>query len=215
MKYSTVIFDMDGTILNTLDDLHDSVNYALEKMGYPLRSLDEIRSFVGNGVEVLIRRSVPKGTDEKGREQCRSFFREHYSVNMNNKTRPYEGIVDLIKALRQRGYKTAVVSNKSEYAVIELCKQTFPDLFDVIVGQTQERSPKPAPDGVFYALDKLGIRKSQAVYVGDSDVDVQTALNSGLDCIGVTWGFRDRAVLEKAGAKYIIDKAGEMLNIIR
>jgi len=215
MKYSTVIFDMDGTILNTLDDLHDSVNYALEKMGYPLRSLDEIRSFVGNGVEALIKRSVPQGTNEKEREQCHGFFREHYSVNMNNKTRPYEGIIDLIKGLRQRGLKTAVVSNKSEYAVIELCGQTFPDLFDVIVGQTKDKRPKPAPDGVFYALDKLGVEKSETVYVGDSDVDVQTAVNSGLDCIGVTWGFRDREVLEKEGAKYIIDKPEEMFDIIR
>lgn len=215
MKYSTIIFDMDGTILNTLEDLHDSVNYALEKMGYSLRSLDEIRRFIGNGVKVLIRRCVPQGTSDENYAECLEIFEGHYANNYNNKTRPYDGITDLLNGLRDKNIKTAVVSNKIEPAVVELCDLRYSGLFDCIAGQTDDRRPKPAPDSVLYALEKLGVSKEEAVYVGDTEVDVETAMNAGLDCIGVTWGFRDREALKKAGARYVIDKPDEMFDIVR
>ncbi|HZJ78917.1 MAG TPA: HAD family hydrolase [Clostridia bacterium] len=213
MKYNTVIFDMDGTILDTLEDLHGSVNYALKRMGFPERSLAEIRSFLGDGIVMTVKRSVPKDSDEEMIKKCVELFRAHYANNMNNKTKPYEGILDLITRLRQKGIKTAVVSNKSEYAVVELCEKMFFGLFDVIVGQTEDRKPKPEPDGVIYAIERLGVGKDEVIFVGDSDVDVLTAQNAGLSCVGVTWGFRDREVLERMKADFIIDAPFELLEI--
>ncbi len=214
MNYSAIIFDLDGTILNTLEDLHDSVDYALASGGYPLRTLAETRRFVGNGIRRLIERSLPAEASEAEIEKTLGIFRGHYEKNMMNNTRPYDGIVDFIGKVRAEGYRTAVVSNKIEPAVIVLCNDMFPNLFDVIIGQTDDRKIKPAPDGILYAMEKLGTTADNTVFTGDSEVDVQTAKNAGLKCIGVTWGFRDRDELITAGADFIIDSPNEYLKII-
>ena len=215
MKYKYIIFDLDGTLLNTLEDLRDSVNYSLTEHGYPTRSLEEIRNFVGNGVAVLMHKSVPTGTDEEIEKDCLAVFKAHYKENMNNETCLYDGIPELLKTLRKNGHKIGVVSNKFEPAVKGLCDIYFKDLIDLAAGQTETRQRKPAPDGVFYAMDELGAEKEQTVYVGDSEVDVETARNSGLPCIGVTWGFRDRFVFEERNAEYIVDTPEEILSIVK
>ena len=199
MKYNYIIFDLDGTLLNTLDDLRDSTNFALRRFGFPERTTDEVRRFVGNGVARLIHLAVPEGTDEKTEADCLAVFKAHYKDNMTNKTAPYPGIIELLKKLRALGVKIAVVSNKFEPAVVELCEDYFGGLVDAAVGQTEDRQKKPAPDGVLYAMKLLGADPARTVYSGDSDVDVLTARNSNLPCIGVSWGFRERRVLEDGG----------------
>lgn len=215
MKFKYIVFDMDGTLLNTLDDLRDSVNFALTQKGYPNRSLDEIRSFVGNGVALLVHRAVPVGTPESDEKECLAIFKKHYEKNMNNKTAPYPGVNEMLKKLQDNGFKMAVVSNKFEPALKELCKLCFNGLLDIVVGQVDSREQKPAPDGVWYAMEQLGADLESTVYVGDSEVDVLTAKNSKLPCIGVTWGFRDREVLEEGGAEYIIDNVEDIFNIVK
>lgn len=213
-KYDTVIFDMDGTLLNTLEDLTDSVNFALAKHGFPCRKMDEVRSFVGNGVARLIELSVPDGINNPQYEKCLADFRCHYSGNMQNKTDAYRGIMELLEQLSKQNYKIAIVSNKFDKAVKELNKVYFEKYIKVAIGESQNISKKPAPDTVFKALEELGSAADKAVYVGDSEVDVKTAKNSGTICVGVTWGFRDRSILEEKGADYIIDKPEELLKII-
>lgn len=214
MNFKTVIFDLDGTLLDTLDDLMNSVNYALLKFGFPARSKEEIRRFVGNGVGKLIKRAVPAGTDEQTEGECLDVFRKHYSEHKQDLTAPYDGVVPVLLKLKEAGIKTAVVSNKFDAAVKELCKPFFGDLIPVSIGERENVRRKPAPDSVFEALKELGENAESAIYVGDSDTDVETAKNAGLPCIGVTWGFRDRDVLEKAGAEFIISNASEILNIV-
>ncbi len=214
MKYNYIIFDLDGTLLNTLDDLRDSTNYALRRFGFPERTTDEVRRFVGNGVARLIHLAVPEGTDEKTEADCLAVFKAHYKDNMTNKTAPYPGIMELLKKLRALGVKIAVVSNKFEPAVVGLCEDYFGRLVDAAVGQTEDRQKKPAPDGVLYAMKLLGANPAETVYSGDSEVDVVTARNSGLPCIGVSWGFRERRVLEDGGADYIADRAEDILSIM-
>ena len=214
MKYKLIIFDMDGTILNTLDDLSDCTNYALSQSGLPTRTIDEIRSFVGNGIAKLIARSVPEGTDDAMRDKVYGIFTEYYKEHCADKTRPYDGITELIMRLRELGYKTAVVSNKADFAVQDLCVQYFDGLFDMAVGAKDGVAKKPAPDSVYEVLDKLGFEKKDAVYIGDSDVDIATADNSGLDSIIVEWGFRDRGFLIEHGAKVLVKKPEEILDLI-
>ena len=210
----TIIFDLDGTLLNTLEDLKDSTNYALKKFGYHERTLDEVRRFVGNGVRKLIERAIPNGKENPDCEACLETFKKHYEQNMYSKTAPYDGILDMLQELRTRGIKTAVVSNKFDLAVKELCRKYFGDLIEIAIGESENVRKKPAPDSVLRAIRELGSNKENCIYSGDSDVDVQTAKNTGIDCIGVTWGFRDRGLLEKEGAKYIIDKPSEYIEII-
>lgn len=214
MKYNAIVFDMDGTLLNTLEDLADSVNYALQICGYTERTLDEIQRFVGNGVRVLMNQAVPAGTSEEDIINCLTIYRKHYSENMQHKTRPYDGINELLKSLKERGIKLAIVSNKYDSAVKALCKDYFQDYIRIAIGESPEVAKKPAPDSVFTALELLGAVKEEALYVGDSEVDVQTARNAGLKCIGVTWGFRDREVLATEGADIIIDKPQELLDYL-
>ena len=214
MKYNTIVFDMDGTLLNTLEDLTDSVNYALQICGYKERTLDEVRRFVGNGVRVLMNQAVPAGTSEEDIVKCLTIYRKHYSENMQHKTRPYEGIIELLKSLKEKGIKLAIVSNKYDSAVKALCKDYFQDYIRIAIGESPEVAKKPAPDSVFTALEQLGAAKEEALYVGDSEVDAQTARNAGLKCIGVTWGFRDREVLAAEGADIIIDKPHELLDYL-
>lgn len=215
MRYETAVFDMDGTILDTLEDLKDSVNYALGKMGYPERTLDEIRTFVGNGIHLLVERSVPDGTPAEKTEECFEIFKAHYADHSLDKTRPYDGIVRLVSELKSLGIKTAVVSNKIDSAVQELCDTFFPELFDCSVGEREGMRRKPAPDPVFAALEAVNGRKESAVYIGDSEVDVATAENSGLPCIAVLWGFRSKELLEKLSPEYIVERPEEILEIIK
>ncbi len=211
-----VIFDLDGTLLNTLDDLCDSTNYALKQFGYPERTLEEVRGFVGNGVKKLIERAIPDGMNNPEFENCLSVFKEHYAQNMYNKTAPYDGILELLKELRLKGIHTGVVSNKFDSAVKQLCKKYFGDLIQVAIGENEEAGvrKKPAPDSVFRAMEELKVSIENVIYAGDSETDVQTAKNAEIDCIGCSWGFRSKDILKHEGAKYIIDSPQEILKIV-
>ena len=212
--YNTVIFDLDGTLLDTLGDLHASVNYALREFSFPERTVDEIRRFIGNGVVKLMERSVPEGTDEETGKKCLDTFREYYLSHMCDRTAPYEGVIDLLKQLKAAGIRTAVVSNKLHSAVEGLCEDYFNGLIDCAIGVSDEAERKPAPVNVFRAMELLKSGKSYTIYIGDSEVDVQTSKNAGLDCIGVTWGFRDESELRKAGARYIAHSTDEVKAVI-
>ncbi len=214
MKYELIIFDMDGTILDTLEDLKNSMNHTLRLYNMPERTLDEIRSFVGNGIRKLIERSVVNSTPENRIDAIHKDFMEYYEIHCADFTRPYEGVNVLIQELRNRGYKTAVVSNKADGAVQDLCTQYFPDLFDLAIGERPEIAKKPAADMVNLALEQLHVSREKAVYIGDSDVDVATAENSNLDMIAVDWGFRTREFLMEQGAETIVSKPKEILNLV-
>jgi len=210
MSIKAVLFDLDGTVLNTIDDLADSVNHALTTLGFPARTVSEVRAICGNGPRNLIRRCMPESAGDKEFEECLILFKEHYEINKTNKTAPYDGIINVLNELRTSGYKLALVSNKHDDALGALNKSYFGELFDFSIGSSDETPKKPAPDMVDIALDKLGMTRTDAVYVGDSEVDVLTAKNAGLPCIAVTWGFRDKDILIEAGAKVFIDSAHEL-----
>ncbi len=197
-----VVFDLDGTLLDTLDDLSNATNWALLHNRLPERTIDEVRRFVGNGVRRLIERAVPAGTDSALFEQTFADFKAYYVDHCQEHTRPYDGIPEMLQALKARGFRLAIVSNKLQAGVDELYARFFSDTVDVAIGESPEIQRKPAPDMVLEALRQLGITASEAVYVGDSDVDLLTARNSGLPCISVLWGFRDREFLEKHGATF-------------
>lgn len=212
--YFTYIFDLDGTLLDTLQDLADSVNYALRQHNMPEHSIDEIRGFVGNGVRLLMQRSVPEGTDDAQFETVFATFRQYYMLHSLDTTKPYEGISELLHELKCRGCRLAVVSNKMMAATQELIAHFFPDV-EVAIGEHEAAGirKKPAPDTVFQALRQLGVGPEDAVYVGDSDVDIQTARHAGLHCISVLWGFRDRAFLEAHGATTFISQPMDLLDV--
>ena len=214
MRYKLAVFDMDGTILNTLEDLADSTNYALKVNGLPERTIDEVRRFVGNGIRLLIERAVPADTDKELTDKVFDTFKEYYKTNCAVKTRPYDGIKDVLLELRKAGCLTAVVSNKADFAVQDLCKDYFDNLFDFAIGEREGIKKKPAPDSVFEVLSKLNVEKADAVYIGDSDVDFATSVNAGMDVIMVGWGFRDEEFLREKGAKRIIKQPSEILDII-
>lgn len=216
MKKNIAIFDLDGTLLNTLNDLTDSTNFALKKNGYPQRTIEEVRLFVGNGVSKLIERALPDGKNNPDFDVCLKIFKENYSQNMYNKTSPYDGILDMLSELKEKHIKTAVVSNKFDTAVKELCKKYFENLVDFAAGENEAAgiNKKPAPDTVFKILRMLGAQPEEAVYIGDSDIDIMTAKNSGMPCISVTWGFRDREFLIKNNANIIIDNPDEIFNYL-
>ncbi|MBR1529027.1 MAG: HAD family hydrolase [Oscillospiraceae bacterium] len=215
MQYQVFIFDLDGTILNTLEDLYLSVNAALKQSGFPERSLEEVRQFVGNGIRKLIERAVPFGTLETQISQVHQDFTEHYKIHCADHTKPYDHIPEVLQKIRSAGMKTAVVSNKADYAVQILCKDYFPDLFDAVAGEREGIRKKPAPDSVQAVLNALHLTPEQAVYIGDSDVDIETAENSGMPCISVEWGFRDREFLIQHGAGKIISNPEELLELIQ
>lgn len=210
----TVIFDLDGTLLNTLDDLADSTNYALSKFGYPTRTIEEVRQFVGNGVAKLIERAIPEGKNNPNFEKCLSIFKENYAQNMYNKTAPYNGIIEMLSNLKSKGIKIAVVSNKFDLAVKELCKKYFEGFIDFAAGENEAQGikKKPAPDTVLSVLNEFNFAPEDAVYVGDSDVDIMTAKNSKMPCISVTWGFRDKKFLLENGATILINAPSEIYN---
>ena len=198
MKYDSVIFDLDGTLLDTLEDLADSMNYALSAHNMKERTLDEIRAFVGNGMLNLAKKAVPEGTDEEVINAVLATFKAHYADHSQDKTKPYDGIIPLLSSLKERGIPTAVVSNKGDYAVQLLMPKYFGDLIDVAIGELEGVARKPEPDTVHLAMKRMGVRNP--VYVGDSEVDVLTAKNAGIDGIFVTWGFRSKNELTEAGA---------------
>ncbi|MDF2514652.1 MAG: hypothetical protein K0S04_4518 [Herbinix sp.] len=214
MKYNTVIFDLDGTLLNTLDDLRDSLNEILIKYCYLPQTLEDVRRFVGNGVWNLVRRSLPSSCSDQEVTKIMEDFKAHYKRNMQNKTRPYNGIMELLLDLNRFNYKVAIVSNKYDAAVKELAQTYFGNLIPVAIGETSEIKRKPAPDSIFSAVQELGSSLESTILVGDSETDVQTAKNAGIPCIGVTWGFRCREVLREEGADYLIDTPRELLTII-
>ncbi len=209
-----VIFDLDGTLLDTLMDLANAVNAALAKNGMSQRTVEEVRRFVGNGVRNLMIRAVPDGEDNPAFEKTLGDFRAYYAEHCKDETRPYEGIPELLKTLRQKGIKMAIVSNKLDSAVKVLAKEYFGEYITSAIGEMEGVARKPAPDMVFKALEELGICKEEAVYIGDSDVDIMTAMNAKMPCISVTWGFRDRAFLMFHGASWFADTPkdlGELL----
>lgn len=214
MKYKLAIFDLDGTILDTLEDLTDAVNYALGKCDYPLRTIEEVRRFVGNGIRKLIERAVPAGLTEQEIDGVHQTFSDYYQQHCADKTRPYEGILPLLERLRAAGCLTAVVSNKADVAVQPLCRQYYEGLFDYAVGEREGIRRKPAPDAVLEVLRRLEVDAADAIYIGDSEVDIQTAANAGLSSIIVTWGFRDRAYLESRGGRRFVDSPEEIDDIV-
>lgn len=214
MKYKLAIFDLDGTILNTLDDLHNSVNFSLEKYGFPLRTKAEIRNFLGNGALNLIKKSLPEDVDIDSVTAVYSDYIAHYQENCNNRTAPYDGIIDLLKELRRLGIATAVVSNKPDNTTKELCKLHFADLFDSVIGDRSGINKKPAPDSVIETMNAMNVSVDETIYIGDSEVDVLTAKNAGTDCIAVSWGFRDVDLLINSGAVKIADSPAQILDEI-
>lgn len=214
MNYNTVVFDLDGTLLDTLQDLAESVNEMLRQNGYPQRSEKEIRSFLGHGAMMLIKSALPEGTSDEEVERCLEFYRPIYKQNMNNHTQPYEGIMELLHTLRQHNVKMAVVSNKPDAPCAALVKNLFNGYIEIAIGDRPDVPRKPAREAVDEALKLLGAAPKNAVYVGDSEVDVLTARNAGIPCVAVTWGFRDRDVFEQEKAEYIIDKPDELLTIL-
>ena len=214
MRYQTAVFDLDGTLLDTLEDLYLATNAALESHSLPRRSRDEVRMFVGNGVEMLIRRAVPSCTDEETTLAVLADFKTTYAAICEDHTRPYDGILDMLRALREKGIRVAVVSNKFDAATKQLCQKYFGDLVEVAIGERAGVRKKPAPDTVYEALKELGATAEGAVYIGDSDVDIQTARNCGMPCISVTWGLRDKDFLLQSGAEILVDTPERLLGVI-
>lgn len=212
MRYDTYIFDLDGTLLNTLQDLAASVNYALGQYQMPTHDIDAVRSFVGNGVRLLMERATPDGAQNPQFEAVFATFRQHYMKHSLDTTRPYDGIPEMLRELKRQGKRLAVVSNKFYAATQELVAHFFPEI-EVAIGEHESEGirKKPAPDTVYEALRQLGMGKENAVYVGDSDVDLMTARNSGLPCISVLWGFRDRDFLLRHGATTFVRKPSELI----
>lgn len=209
-KYKTYIFDLDGTLLSTLADLAASTNYALRTHHMPERSLDEVRRFVGNGVKKLMERAIPDGLNNPLFEETFATFRQHYMQHNLDTTQPYHGIMQLLEQLKAEGKNIAVVSNKFYAATRELCRHFFGDLVPVAIGEREDIRKKPAPDTVIEALRELGVDKEGAVYIGDSDVDIMTAKNSGMPCVSVLWGFRDKEFLLEHGATTLISQPEDM-----
>ncbi len=211
-EYNTYIFDLDGTLLNTLNDLAASTNYALRWAGMPEHSVEEVRMFVGNGVKKLMERAIPGGLHNPKFEATYMKFREHYMEHNLDTTCPYEGIPDLLAELRRRGKHVAIVSNKFYAATQELARHFFPDTVKVAIGEREGIRKKPAPDTVMEALRQLDVSAERAVYVGDSDVDIMTARNCHIPCISVLWGFRDKAFLLANGADCFVGKPSEIID---
>lgn len=214
---NTIIFDLDGTLLNTLEDLTDSVNYVMQLQGLPAYTPDQVRTMVGNGIYVLMERALPQGRSFPAYDTCIAEFQEHYKLHMQDKTGPFPGILPLLQQLAREGFQLAVVSNKFDAAVKALCRDYFGSLIPVAIGEHEACgiAKKPAPDTVLEAMRQLGTTPDSCIYVGDSDVDIETAKNSGIPCISVTWGFRSRSFLLDHGAGPLADDTQELYQKIR
>ena len=210
--FKTYIFDLDGTLLSTLNDLASSTNYALRWAGMPERTIEEVRMFVGNGVKLLMERAIPEGVNNPKFEETYAKFREHYMEHNLDTTRPYDGVPELLHELKRRGKHLAIVSNKFYAATQDLAKHFFPDTIEVAIGERENIRKKQAPDTVLEALRQLNVSKEDAVYIGDSDVDIMTAKNCGLPCISVLWGFRDKDFLIEHGGSLFVEKPIEILS---
>lgn len=213
MKYDTYIFDLDGTLLSTLEDLKNSCNFALSSFGLPERTLEEVRQFVGNGVELLMKRAVPNDTDDELFTKVFKTFKEHYLIHNLDTTKPYDGVLEMLDELNRAGKNIAVVSNKFYEATVELCRHFFGDRVRVAIGERADIRKKPAPDTVDEAFKLLGVSRENAVYIGDSDVDLATARNSNLPCISVLWGFRDKDFLIEHGGNTFVTEPLQILDI--
>ena len=214
-RYKAIIFDLDGTLLDTLADLAEGTNYALRVNGFPERTIDEIRRFVGNGARKLIERAVPDGQIEAALEKVRQDFDIYYKVHCKDHTGPYPGIMEMLQELVQQGYALGVVSNKPDFAVQELIPEYFPDIFASVSGERQGVAKKPAPDLIREAMKNLQADSSNAVYVGDSEVDLEAAANAGIPCISVAWGFKGRRFLEEQHAGTIIEVPAEVFAFLQ
>ncbi len=214
MKYKAVIFDLDGTLLNTLDDLADSVNFALSQFSLPTRTKEETRLSVGNGIGRLIELSIPHGKDNPLYDAVLDKFTKYYFENSDKKTAPYCGISELLAELKSKGITVGVVSNKFDAAVKALCEKYFPSLIDIAVGESASVRRKPYPDSLLKAIDSLGLLPSDCIYVGDSETDVMTAAAANIPCISVLWGFRDKETLIKSGADCFIETPKQLFSII-
>lgn len=214
-KINTIIFDLDGTILDTLGDLADSVNFALLANNLPERTYEEIRSFVGNGIRNLVETSVPTGTEAEIIDKVFADFKSRYKTHCKVKTSPYDGISELLDKLAEAGYKMSIVSNKADSAVKELHKEFFYPAIETAYGEMEGIPRKPNPQIINYVLEEMGAAAENTLYIGDSEVDYITAENAGLGLIMVSWGFRDRALLENLGAKNIADSPDELFEMIK
>lgn len=212
--YDTVIFDLDGTLLDTLEDLTDCVNHILVKFDYPERTKAEVRSFVGNGIAMLMKRALPENVDEERLKEVVESFRIYYTAHCSVKTKPYPGIMELLGHLKGKGYKLAVVSNKNDDAVKKLEQVHFPGMFLIAMGKKDGVRKKPAPDAVLEVMRQLQTEKATALYVGDSEVDKQTADNSGVDCVLVDWGFKEHDYLLQQNPKKVVSSTEELLELL-
>ena len=212
---NTAIFDMDGTVCNTIDDLADAVNYALNKLGYPLHSVCEYKYFVGDGITNLIYRALPNGkkTDEDV-AQARELMLDFYRVHFADKTVAYDGIINLLKTLKEKGIHVACCTNKAHHMAMAVSEKLFCGIFETVIGQSDDRPLKPDPFSVKEIIEKFGTGADQTVFIGDSGVDMQTAERAGVTSIGVTWGFRTEEELKQNGAKYIANAPCDILKII-
>jgi len=217
MKYKAILWDLDGTLLDTLGDLQEAVNQGMRACGYPERTLDEVRSFVGCGIAELMAKAVPGGREAEGFEKALETFRTYYAEHSAVKTCPYPGVLEVLDTLKAQQVRFAVVTNKFHLAAKELCRQYFGERIDVVIGEQENEGMrrKPEPDMVEAALKKLQVKKEDAVYVGDSEVDVQTAKNARIDGIFVTWGFRTEDVLRREGGEKFVSSAEELLRLLK
>ena len=215
MKYTTIIFDLDGTLLNTLADLAAATNYALAEHKLPQRTTDEVRLFVGNGIRKLIERAVPADTPAELQEKVFASFTRYYKQHCADSTRPYDGVPQLLQQLRAAGCRTAIVSNKADYGVQALAKQYFDGQLDAACGERAGIAKKPAPDMLLAIMQQLKAKPASTIYIGDSDTDIATASNAGVACIGACWGFRGRAFLEAHGAKLLAENVGDIWELIK
>ncbi len=213
MKYRNIIFDLDGTLLNTIEDLTDGVNHVMEMYGYNTYSISQIKSFVGNGIMKLMETAVPNGKENEKFDEMYNEFKSYYTNHCRIKTRPYDDILNLLGLLKEQDYELAIVSNKNDGAVKELAEYFFDDYINIAIGQSETTRKKPAPDTVYEAMKELP--KGACLYVGDSEVDKMTADNAGTDCVLVSWGFRDKAMLESLKPLSVIDSPKELIAIVQ
>ena len=210
----TVIFDLDGTLLNTLGDLHKGFNYALKICGYKEFSVEEVKSFVGNGINKAFERAIQKNENSLEVKQLVDIFKEYYINHLYELTKPYEGILNMLEMLKKNGYSLGVVSNKYDSAVKKLCKKYFCDYIDTAIGESIDVKRKPSVDGIMKSLKELGKTKEHAIYIGDSEVDIQTANNANIPCISVLWGFKNKNFLEENGGKIFAQKPQDIIDIL-
>ena len=214
-RYKAVLFDLDGTLINTLQDLADATNYALNQLGFESRPVENFRYYAGNGIAVMIERALPENTATPQLiEELKKHFFDYYSVHYADKTAAYEGVPELVKQLRQRGLKIAVVTNKEGNIAKTILNKMYPEGFDLIFGQRENVPSKPDPTLALMAMEALGVKPEECIFVGDSGVDIETAVNSGALPVGVLWGFRNESELRQSGAKHIIGRPEELLNLL-